>query len=219
MKKEEPKVEKKEVSFISVINIIVGVILVILFLLTIISKFFIPAGLFFILAVFIFLPQKILKFSKWLKLLIAVIGILIALAIVGYNLPSQQIQFENHNLNEEFPVLYNEMNFSMIIYNSTKEDTIIMDGKEKTTNGIFLIVYGSIKNPGDIPSGFGFQSALFDNQNKSYSVIGSDLGTGAIQPGLNRDFINIFEIPKETSGLKFIVQDETNILNSINLEI
>lgn len=219
MKKETPKEEKKEIGFISVLNIIAGIILVIFFILTLIMKLFIPAGLFFILAIFIFLPQKILKFSKWLKLIIAVIGFFIALAIVGYNLPSQQIQFENHNLNEEFPVLYNGMNFSMIIYNSTKEDKIIMDGKEKTTSGIFLVVHGSIKNPGDIPSGFAFQSALFDNQNKSYSVIGSDLGAGAIQPGLNRDFINIFEIPKEISGLKFIVQDETNILKSINLGI
>ncbi len=65
---------------------------------------------------FIFFPQKILKFNKWIKLLIAVIGFFVALAIIGMSLPSQQLQFEDYNLNEEFVASYNEMNFSMVIY-------------------------------------------------------------------------------------------------------
>src|SRR4030042_842562 len=142
--KKEVKEEKKEVGFITVINIIAGVILAIFSLLTLIIKLFLPAGLFFILAVFIFFPQKFFKFNKWLKLLIAVVGFVAAITIAGYTLPSQQPQFVNYELNEEFIISYNKINFSMMVYNSTKEDKISLDGQGKTTNGVFLLVRGYI---------------------------------------------------------------------------
>ena len=67
MKKE---VQKKEVGFITVINTIVGIIIAVFFILTLIRGLYLVGVLFLVLAVFIFLPQKILRFSKWLKLLI-----------------------------------------------------------------------------------------------------------------------------------------------------
>lgn len=217
MKKEGINKEKKEVGFITVINSIVGVILVIFSISTLIMKLFLPAVLFLIFAVFIFFPQKILKFNKWIKLLIVILGFFLILIIIGFNSPKQNPEFVNYNLNEEFIISYNKVNFSMIVYNSTKEEKILVGGEEKTTNGIFLVITGSVNNLGDTSSGFTFSSALLDSQNRTYSLYSANLGEGAIQPGIKRDFINVFEIPKEISGLKFFVGDETNIFRLISL--
>ncbi len=220
-KKEEPK---KEVGFISVINIIAGIILVIFgILILIIAIFspapglFLPSALFFIFAVFLFLPQKVLRLNKWLKLLIAVVGFFVAAMIGGINMPSLKTEFVDYNLNEEFTITYKNVNFSMIIYNTTKEDKLIVNGEEKTTAGVFLLVYGTLINQGSYASELSFSSALIDSQNNTYSLFSASIGEGILQPNLERNFLNAFEIPKSAEELKFLVVDDTKIIKRVEL--
>jgi hypothetical protein len=216
MKKEA---EKKEVGFITVINVIVGIIIAVFCVLALImGLYWIGAG-FFVLAAFIFLPQKILKFSKWLKLLICVVGFFVLLAIVGMNLPSQEPEFTSYNLNELFIINYNEVNISMVIYNATKEDKIILNGEERTSEGTFIKVNGALTNLGKSPTGVETNILLMDNQNNSYNIIGYNLGEGALQPNLKRDIFYIFEVSNEAAGLRFIVAEDKTHFKEISLGI
>ena len=221
MKKEVHKkeVQKKEVGFITVINIIVGIIIAIFFVLTLIMGLYLVSAFFLILAVFIFLPQKILKFSKWLKLLIGVIGFFVLLAIVGLIIPPQEQVFESYTLNESFILVYEKVNFSMIIYNATKEDKVLIDGTERISEGTFIKINGALTNLEHTASDFGVYSSLIDNQNNTYTVLGYNFGEGALQPNLKRNFFYIFEIPKDASGLKFTVTEDNKNFKSIDLGI
>lgn len=213
------KKEGKEVGFITVINIIAGIIIGIFAIATLIMGLYLVGALFLILAIFIFFPQKLLRLNKWLKLLIAVVGFFIVIMIVGFNLPSQEPEFADYDLNEEFIITYNNINFSMIVHNVTKEDMILVDGEERTTNGIFILVRGSITNLGTIPTDLGFSSGLLDNQNNSFTTLFFNMDGGGMQPNLKKDFTNIFETPKDATGLKYIVKDSTNIFRYISLGI
>ena len=215
--KKGVKEESKEVGFVTVLNIIAGIIIAVFCLITLISGLFLSGILFLILAVFIFFPQKILRFNKWLKLLITVVGFFIVIIILGFNAPSQEPEFINYNLNEEFIIIYNNINFSMIVHNATKEEVILVDGEERTTNGIFILVQGSVTNLGTIPTDLGFSSGLSDNQNKSYNTLYFNFDLGGMQPNLEKDFVDIFEIPANARGLKYIVTDKTNIFRKIEL--
>jgi len=221
MKKEVQKkeVQKKEVGFITVINIIVGIIIAIFFILTLIMGLYLVSALFLILAVFIFLPQKILRFSKWLKLLIGVVGFFVLLAIVGLIMPSQEPVFVQYSLNEPFILSYKKINVSMVVYNATKEDTILLDGEEKTTVGIFIKINGALTNLGNAASDFGVYTSLTDSQNNSYTTLGYNFGEGALQPNLRKNFYYIFEVPKQSSGLTFVITTDNKQLNAIDLGI
>ena len=216
MKKE---VEKKEVGFITILNIVVGVALALFCLLTLFSGLFLTGILLLALTVFIFLPQKILKFSKWLKLLIGVVGFFVILIIIGLQVPSQEPDFEYHAFNEDFILSYKKINVSMVVYNATKEDTIFLNDEEKTTTGIFIKINGALTNLEKVPVTFGAYVGLTDSQNNSYEVLGYNLGDGSLQPNLKKDLYYIFEIPKQASGLKFIVTPDNKNFKAINLGI
>ena len=216
MKKE---VQKKEVGFITILNIIVGVILAIFCLVTLFSELFLTGILFLALAVFIFLPQKILKFSKWLKLLIGVIGFFVVLIIIGLQVPSQEPDFEYHSLNEDFILSYNKINISMVVYNATKEDTILLNDQEKTTTGIFIKINVALTNLEKVPVNFGAYVGMADSQNNSYEVLGYSLGDEPLQPNLRKEFFYIFETPEQATGLKFIVTLDNKHLKEIDIGI
>ena len=117
MKKEAKKQvpEKKEVGFITVINTILGIILLLLGVVLFIISLYIMATALVIFGIFLLLPQKILRFSKWLKLIIVVVGFLVILAIQGMSVPSSPPEVTYYSLNEPFLLAYNNLNFSMII--------------------------------------------------------------------------------------------------------
>lgn len=221
MKKEVKKkeVQKKEVGFITVLNIVVGVIITIFFVLTLTSRLFLVSVLFLVLAVFIFLPQKILKFSKWLKLLIGVVGFFVLLIIVGLQVPSQEPEFEYYSLNEPFILNYDEVNISMVVYNATKEDTIVLNEEEIASEGVFIKVNGALINLVKLPVNIGISVWVTDNQNNSYTTLGYNLGEGLLQPNLKREIFYIFEVSKETTGLKFLVAEDNKNFKSIDLGI
>ena len=216
MKKE---VEKKEVGFITVINVIVGIILVIFCLLALAGSFYLVGALFFVLAVFIFLPQRILKFSKWLKLLIGVVGFFVLLAIIGFNVPSQEPVLEIYSLNEPFILNYGAVNLTMVVYNATKEDKIILGGEERTSEGVFIKVNAALINLVKLPVNIGINVWIMDNQNNSYTPLGHNLGEGPLQPNLRREIFYIFEVPKEVTGLRFLVAEDKKHLMEIGLGI
>jgi len=215
--KEE--VQKKEVGFITVIDIIVGIIIAIFGLLTLIGGFYLYGALFLVLAVFIFLPQKILKLSKWLKLLIGVVGFFIILIILGLNVPTQEPVFEIYSLNEPFILNYDEVNISMVVYNATQEDKIILNGEERTSEGVFIKVNGALINLIKLPVNIGISVFIMDSQNNSYTSLGYNLGEGPLQPNLRREIFYIFEVPKEVTGLRFLVAEDKKHLMEIDLGI
>lgn len=222
MKKEVKKKEagKREVGFITVINIIAGIILLLFGMLLFIIPSYIAAIAFIILGIFLLLPQKILKFSKWLKLLIVIIGFFVIVVIQGINLPSSQLEIEHYNLNENFLLTYKNLNFSMVIYNVSKEDSISIDGEEKTTTGFFLRINGGLTDIGTASSSdFSAYTGLEDSQNNSYELLGYNFGVGPFQPNLKKDFFYIFEIPKEAVGLKFYISEDKKLFRIIDLGI
>ena len=216
---KEKEVQKKEVGFITVVDAIVGIIVAIFCLLALIGGFYLIGALFFVLTIFIFLPQKVLKFSKWLKLLIGIVGFFVLLAIIGLNLPSQESVFEIYSLNEPFILNYDEVNLSMVVYNATKEDKIILNGEERTSEGFFIKVNGALINLVKLPVNIGINVWIMDSQNNSYTPLGYNLGEGPLQPNLRREIFHIFEIPKQSSGLKLFIKDKTKIIKVVDLKI
>ena len=216
MKKE---VQKKEVGFITVINTIVGIIIAVFFILTLIGGLYLVSVLFLVLAVFIFIPQKILRFSKWLKLLIGVIGFFVLLIIIGLQVPSQEPVFEYYSLNEPFILNYDEVNISMVVHNATKEDKVVLNGEEITSEGVFIKVNGALINLVKLPVNIGISVWVTDNQNNSYTALGYNLGEGLLQPNLKREIFYIFEVSKETTGLKFLIAEDKKHFKEIDLEI
>ena len=166
------------------------------------------------------LSQKILNFSKWLKLVIVVVGFLVIVVIQGINIPSSQPEIKYYGFNEDFLLTYKSNNFSMVIYNITKEKSMSIDGEEKTTTGVFLRINGGVTNMGIAGSpDFSAYTGLEDNQNNSYQLLGYNFGVGPFQPNLKKDFFYVFEIPKEAAGLKFSVSSDKHIFYVIDLGI
>ena len=174
--------------------------------------------LFFVLAIFTLIPRKYLRISRPLKVVIFIALYFTLLIISGFNAPTPEQQYEYYNLGQPFDLKFEDDIFSMTIYNVSAETEIVFEGQEISSSGVYLFVNGGVKNLGKNSLDFGFESELKDNQNNSYSLFAFDFGVGALQPNLERKFSNIFEIPKDISGLSFIVKDKTNIIKVINLE-
>jgi len=175
--------------------------------------------LFFIPGIFAAVPKKYLRISRPLKVIIFILVYFTLIIISGLNAPQPEQQYEYYMLGESFNLSYGDNTFSMEINNISKETQMILhDGQNLTTSGFYLFVNGGVKNLGKNPLDFNFESELKDNQNNSYSLLAFNFGTGVLQPNLERKFSNIFEIPKDISGLRFIVKDKTKIIKLINLE-
>lgn len=210
MKKEADKKQeqKREIGFFAVINIISGVIVLCFSILTLIMSIYSAAALFFVLAVFLFLPRKITKISNWLKFLIGIVVFFIIAIIAGVNLPTIEKEIVTHNLNENFVITSKNINYSVIIYNITKEKDIVLNGQAKTTSGFFLFINGAMTNLGKDPAGPSFYNSLEDSKNNTYTYIGYNFGEGLLQPNLKRSFYYIYETPSDASGLKFGITDD-----------
>ena len=221
--KKESKKSLKEIGLWVIICwvslVLAGVMAIFSGVVTIQADQFFIGFLFFVLAVFVFIPRKYLKISRSLKVVIFIVLYFALLIISGLNASKIEYQYEYHNFEQSFNLTFGDNIFSMIIYNVSKETEIIVDGEERITPGIFLFVHGSVTSLGKVSTDFGFYSELKDNQNNSYSVISFQFDKGGLQPNLEKDFFNVFEMPKDAFGLKYIVKDETNIIKIINLEI
>ena len=181
--------------------------------------------LFFIPGIFAAVPKKYLRISRPLKVIIFIVVYFILLIISGLNAPKLEQQYEYYNLGDSFNLTYGEEVFSMRIDNITKETQVIVnDGKNITTSGFYLLVNGGITNLGKTTAhntglfNLKFVSELKDNQNNTYTLLATNTRVGGFQSNLKKPFYDIFEIPKQASGLKFFVKDKTKIIKVVSLE-
>jgi hypothetical protein len=182
--------------------------------------------LFFIPGIFAIIPKKFLRISRPLKVIIFIVVYFILIIISGLNAPKQEQQYEYYNLGDSFNLTYGEEVFSMRINNIAKEVQItVNDGQNITTSGFYLLVNGGITNLGKITShntnlfSVKFTSELKDDSGSIYSLFGTNTRVSGFQPNLEKPFQDIFEIPKQASGLKFFVKDKTKIIKVVNLEL
>jgi hypothetical protein len=181
------------------------------------GQFFIGI-LFFVLAVLVFVPRKIFRISKALKIIILIIIYFTLLVISGFSAPVLEQQYEYYNLNQSFDLTFGDNVFSVFIDSVDAETQMVIDEQEVSSSGFFFAVNGSITNLGKIPLNFDFQSELKDSQDNLYTLIAFAGDLDAIQPNLARKFSAIFEIPRETKELKFIIKDETEVDKMVDLK-
>jgi hypothetical protein len=181
--------------------------------------------LFFIPGIFAIVPRKYLRISRSLKVVIFILVYFTLIIISGLNSPKPEQQYEYYNLGESFNLIYGEELFSMRIDNINKSTQIILnDEQNRTSSGFYLIVNGGITNLGKITCdntnffGVKFISELKDDKDNIYTLIGTNTRVSGFQPNLEKRFNDIFEIPKQASGLKFFIKDNTKIIKVVNLE-
>jgi len=210
--KKEVKEQSGASKFFSVIFLILVIIIGLISFLTAIVGFFTGKTLFgvlyLILAIFCFLPRKIIRIPNWAKFLIAFTASIVLLIMsisLNWNLATSTTLF-NHNLQETFILEGGASNISTIFYNSTKEQTIILNGKEKTTEGYFLIINGAFTNLGEATVTLNPTYYIIDNQNKTYAGIGFGGSQEYFQPNLKKQSYFIFELPTSAQGLHFYLK-------------
>jgi energy-coupling factor transporter transmembrane protein EcfT len=222
MKKQvqkDPSLVKKVFSTIFfTLIIIIGVISILTSIAGFSRGLIIFGSLYLILGVFAFFPKKIIKISNGKKLLIvlSVFIILLILSII-FNWSTSEEIF-NHDLQEEFILDGEASNISVIIYNTTKATTIILNNQEKTTTGYFLFINCELINLGKSAVTLNPIYDIIDNQNKTYAGMGFSSYQESFQPDLKKQIYFLFEIPTSAEELKFRIRDQTG-LHIINLVI
>ena len=226
------KQEKETVKEIGVWNVICWAFVGLAVLFSIFSAVVtIKAGqiliglLFFIPGIFAAVPKKYLRISRPLKVIIFILVYFTLIVISGLDAPKPEQQYEYYNLGDSFNLTYGEEVFSMKINNIAKETQVtVNDGQNITTSGFYLLVNGGITNLGKTTYhnaglfNVKFTSELKDNQDNTYILFGTNNRVNGFQPNLEKPFHDIFEIPKQASGLKFFVKDKTKIIKVVNLE-
>ncbi len=215
MKKEVEKESSAVGKVFSTIFLILSISIGLISILTAITGFFtgfILSGiLYLILGIFTFLPRKIIKIPNWTKFLITLTAFIILLIInisLNWSLSNELI---NHNMQETFILDGGASNISMIIYNTSKEKTILLNSQEKTTEGYFLFVNGKLTNLGSSAVNVNPTYDIIDNQNKSYAGMGFSGYQEAFQPDLEKDIYFLFELPTSAQELKFRIKDRIGI--------
>ena len=92
--------------------------------------------------------------------------------------------------------------------------------KVVTTTGYFLVVMGDITNTGSEAIDFKFpkEPELKDAQGRNYSLYAKTISEVKLQPSVAKSFSFVFEIPKDSTGLSFIIKDKTDIAKSVDLK-
>lgn len=181
------------------------------------GQFFIGI-LFFVLAVFTFIPKKYLRISRSLKVVIFIVFYFTFLMISGFNTPTPEQQYEYYSFGEEFNLTLENNLFSMVIYNISTETEIVMDGENLSSQGVYIIISGVVKNLEKTPLDFSNQPELKDSDENLYTLVGFNIAPRKLQPNLERKFLDIFETPKDVVGLKYVLKDDTNIIKIISLK-
>ena len=214
MKKEENKEQSKISRFFSIFFLTLSIILGVLCLLTAIGsfamKFIISGILYLILGIFAFLPRNIIRIPNWEKFSIMFVVFIILLFVSAsyWRIPPVLIE---HNLQEMFILEGGASNLSIIIYNTSQEKTIILNGEEKSSGGYFLFVNCELTNLGKSAVTINPTYNIIDSQNKTYTGIGFSGSQEYFQPDLKKQSYFLFEIPESALGLKFYIRDKVGI--------
>jgi len=138
----------------------------------------------------------------------------------GHKSAPKEQKYEYFGLGEKFNLTFGNNSFSMVVREAKHDAKISVSGKEVATSGSFIIVTGDIINLGSEPIDFKFgkDPGLKDGQKRLYTLYGTGLAVGKLQPSVAKEISFVFEIPKDATELKFIVRDETEVAKSIDLK-
>jgi hypothetical protein len=225
-----------ELGIKTIVKYIIGVIAVALIILTGVESIklgFIFVGiLFFALALLVFVPHHRLRVTLPLKAVIIVVLYVVFAAMTGGKgsgtSATKEQKYENAPLGQKVTLVFNANSYSMVVRNVTQETKIKVNDKgvekEATSTGYFLLVKGEITNLGTAPLDFPLGTTskdgpeLKDSQNRRYTLYGTSISSGQLQPSLSKEFTYFYEIPKEAAGLTFLVKDKTDTIKSIDLK-
>jgi len=176
--------------------------------------------LFFVLSALIFVPHRFLRITQPLKWVILIIFYIVLLGMSGRSLPPKEQKYEYFNLGQQFNLVLGNNTFSMTVQKTQTDNKIIAKDKEVTTSGHFLIVKTEVVNPGSEAADFRLSTdpKLTDGQNRIYTLYGAKIPESKLQPSVSKEVSYVFEIPKDASGLKFIIKDKTGVAKSVDLK-
>jgi len=223
MKNSENK-EIKEIGLKNVFNFILNGLFLFFFItsgcIMFKEKKIVASLLYFVLAILAVVPHKLLRVTQALKIVILIILFVILATAAAQGDPIAQQKYEYLDLGETFNLTFGKNTFSMAVQEINQDTKIITSGKEAKTSGYFLVVVANITNLGSEAVDFKLEKAptLKDAQNRNYSLYGAKIAEGKLQPSVAKEFSYVFEIPKDSSGLKFIIKDKTAVAKSVDLK-
>lgn len=176
--------------------------------------------LYFVLSILVLVPHHLIRVTQSLKFVILIILFLVVAGISGSNTPPAEQKYEHFGLEEKFNLTFGNNTFSMVVREAKHDAKISVSGKEVATSGYFIIVTGDIVNLGSetVNFKFGKDPELKDGQNRLYTLYGTGLAVGKLQPSVAKEISYVFEIPKDATGLKFIIRDKTEVAKSVDLK-
>jgi len=177
--------------------------------------------LYFVLAALAVIPHKLLRVTQALKIVILIVLFVILAGVAARGDPVAEQKYENFNLRQKFNLVFGKNTFSMVVKKVQHDAKLSTELKEElTTSGSFIIVTVDIVNLGSEAVIFklGTNPELKDNQDRRYTLYGKSMTVGKLQPGVAKEVPYVFEIPKDATGLKFIVRDKTDIAKSVDLK-
>ncbi len=213
MKKE---VEKRESSRGKVFSLICFILIIILGIVSFVGGImglfyglYVQGILYFIAALFAFLPKKITKVPNWVKLLIiiAVFGIVFFMGRIPALMA--ETNFLYHNTGESF--MLDGGDFFFFFYNLTKVTSVLVEGETKTTDGYFVFVNCGITNLKEDSLKMYPEFVLMDSQNNTYEGLGFGEYNEYFQHDLKKETYFLFEVPKTSQGFTFILRDDIGI--------
>ena len=214
----------KEISLKNVFTYILGALFLIFFItsgiITIKEGKIVIGILYFVLSILVLIPHHRLKVTQSLKFVILIILFVVLAGMSGSGSSPAKQKYEYFDLGEKFNLASGNNTFSIVVREAKHDAKISISGKEVTTSGYFIIVTGDIVNLGSEPIDFKFgkDPELKDGQNRLYTLYGTGLAVGKLQPSVAKEVSYVFEIPKDATGLKFIVRDKTEVAKSIDLK-
>ncbi|MCX6705710.1 MAG: hypothetical protein NTV24_01215 [Candidatus Woesebacteria bacterium] len=184
------------------------------------KKKIIVSFLYFGLAALAVIPHRFLRVTQALKVVILIVLFVILAGVATQGDPVAEQKFENFSLGQKFEMAFGKNKFSMVVKEVKNNAKINVSGKDVATSGSFVIVTGDIVNLGSEAVEFKFNEdpGLKDGQNRSFSLYGAAIPVGKLQPSVAKEVSYVFEIPKDATGLKFIVWDKTDVAKSIDLK-
>ena len=181
---------------------------------------FVGGVLYFVLAALVFVPHHRLRITTPLKFIFLVVLFIVVAGINGRNTPPAAQKYEYFGLGDKFNMAFGNNTFSMVVKEMKYNAKINVAGKDVATSGYFIIVVGDIVNLGSEAVDFKLKEnpKVTDKQNRSYSLYGIGLTVGTLQPSVAKEVSYVFEIPKDATGLSFIIKDKTDVAKSIDLK-
>lgn len=175
--------------------------------------------IYFVLAALAIVPHKFLRVTQTLKIVILIILFVILAGLAARGDPIAEQKYEYYKLGQEFNLSIGKNTYSVTTKGVSQETKIMVLGKEAITSGIFFVVKVDILNLGSESVDFikGKDPELKDSQGRDYTLYAADIPQGKLQPGVAKKVSYVFEIPKDSKGLSFIIKDKTDIAKSVDL--